>query len=149
MNLSLAHVGTSFTAKDPFQILTARYLERCAPFLRCKTESFKTEEALFAWIDRHHARTPVVPVLLDSHGRTMTSEFFAAWLGAHRQDGVQHIVFAIGPADGWSANALLRAKVILALGSFTLAHPLARLVVAEQIYRATTILTGHPYHTGH
>ncbi len=79
----------------------------------------------------------------------MTSETLAAWIGGHRQEGVQHIVFAIGPADGWSADALLRAKLVLSLGSLTLAHALARLVLAEQLYRTTTILTGHPYHSGH
>jgi len=149
MNVSLAHVGSSFPANDPFQVLTTRYLERCSIFLRTKTETFKTEEALFSWLDRHRGRTPILPVLLDSHGRVMTSEFFAAWLGAHRQNGIQHIAFAIGPADGWSADALLRSKTVLSLGSFTLAHAVARLVLAEQLYRACTILTGHPYHTGH
>ena len=149
MHWTLAHIGSPYTASDPFQVLTARYLERSSSFARSKTEVFKTEEALFAWIDRHRARTPIVPVLLDSHGRSMTSESLAAWIGGHRQDGTQHIVFAIGPPDGWSADALLRAKLVLSLGPFTLAHPIARLVLAEQLYRATTILTGHPYHSGH
>jgi 23S rRNA (pseudouridine1915-N3)-methyltransferase len=58
-------------------------------------------------------------------------------------------VFAIGPASGWSEAALERAKLRLSLGSWTLPHALARLVVAEQLYRAFTILSGHPYHTGH
>lgn len=149
MNVTLAHVGSGFTANDPFQVLTNRYLEWCSPLLRCKAEVFKTEEALFTWIQRHKSRTPIVPVVLDSHGREMSSECFAAWIGAHRQEGVQHIVFAIGPADGWSGDATLRAKLLLSLGSFTLAHAVARLVFAEQLYRACTILTGHPYHSGH
>lgn len=149
MQWTLAHLGPAYTANDPFQILTSRYLDRSSTFARCKSEPFKSEEALFAWIDRHRARTPLVPVLLDSHGRSMTSESLAAWIGAHRQEGTQHIVFAIGPADGWSADALLRARLVLTLGSFTLAHAVARLVLAEQLYRATTILTGHPYHSGH
>jgi 23S rRNA (pseudouridine1915-N3)-methyltransferase len=149
MNVTLAHIGARFTAKDPFQSLTGLYLERCSILLRCQDEAFKSEDAFFTWLDRQHARTQAVPVLLDSRGRPMTSEFFAAWLGAHRQDGVQHIVFAIGPASGWSPAALPRAKVLLSLGSFTYAHALARLVLAEQLYRACTILTGHPYHTGH
>ena len=149
MNLTLAHIGSAFAASDPFQTITARYLERCSPFVRARAETFKTPEALFAWIDRHRSRTPLLTVLFDSHGRTMSSESFAAWLGAQRQEGTQHIVLAIGPADGWSADALLRARLVLSLGPFTLAHAVARLVLAEQIYRATTILTGHPYHTGH
>jgi 23S rRNA (pseudouridine1915-N3)-methyltransferase len=149
MNVTLAHIGARFTAQEPYQILTAQYRERCSVLLRCQDEAFKTEVAFFTWLDRHNARTPIVPVLLDSRGRPMTSEFFAAWLAAHRQDGFQHIVFAIGPASGWSPAALPRAKVLLSLGSFTYAHALARLILAEQLYRACTILTGHPYHTGH
>jgi 23S rRNA (pseudouridine1915-N3)-methyltransferase len=148
MNVTISHIGARFTGSDPFETLTTQYLERCS-ILRCQTEAFKTEDAFFTWLDRQHARTPAVPALLDNRGRSMTSEFFAAWLGAHRQDGVQHIVFAVGPASGWSPAALPRAKVLLSLGSFTYSHALARLVFAEQLYRACTILTGHPYHTGH
>jgi 23S rRNA (pseudouridine1915-N3)-methyltransferase len=149
MNVTVCHIGNRFTASDPFQTLTAAYLERCSICLRCQEEAFKSEDAFFEWLKRHNGRTPTVLVLLDLHGRSMTSEFFAAWLGAHRQDGVQHIVFAIGPPSGWSPAALTYAKTLLSLGSFTYAHALARLILAEQIYRACTILAGHPYHTGH
>jgi 23S rRNA (pseudouridine1915-N3)-methyltransferase len=90
-----------------------------------------------------------VAVLLDSRGRLMTSEDLAAWLGARRDQGTQHLVFAVGPADGWSEAARERAQLLLSLGPMTLAHALARLVMAEQIYRAFTILAGHPYHGGH
>ena len=79
----------------------------------------------------------------------MSSEAFASWLGARRDEGSQHIVFAIGPANGWSEAARKRAHLLFSLGSMTMAHALARLVIAEQIYRAYTILTGHPYHGGH
>jgi 23S rRNA (pseudouridine1915-N3)-methyltransferase len=129
--------------------LAALYLARCAPIAPAASESFKSEDALFTWIDRQRSRSPAFPVLLDSRGKQMTSEVFAAWLGARRDDGAQHIVFAIGPASGWSPDARSRAQLLLSLGSFTLAHALARLVFAEQLYRATTILAGHPYHTGH
>jgi 23S rRNA (pseudouridine1915-N3)-methyltransferase len=149
MNVTISHIGARFTAGDPFQSLTALYLKRSSILLNCQEQAFKSEDTFFAWIERQTGRTPIIPVLLDSRGRAMTSESFAAWLGAHRQDGVQHIVFAIGPAGGWSAAALPRAKLLLSLGSFTYAHALARLILAEQIYRATTILTGHPYHSGH
>ena len=79
----------------------------------------------------------------------MSSEKFAEWLGARRDEGSQHIVFAVGPASGWSEAALKRAHVLLSMGPMTMAHSLARVVMAEQLYRAFTILTGHPYHTGH
>jgi 23S rRNA (pseudouridine1915-N3)-methyltransferase len=104
---------------------------------------------LLEWLGRQQSRTPAVAVLLDSRGRQMTSEAFADWLGARRDEGAQHIVFAIGPASGWSEAARERANLLLSLGPMTMAHSLARLVAAEQLYRAFTILTGHPYHVGH
>ena len=76
----------------------------------------------------------------------MTSETFARWLGRERDEGRQLIVFAIGPADGWSEDSRKRAAQLLSLGPMTMAHELARVVLAEQIYRALTILSGHPYH---
>ncbi len=149
MHVTLAHVGARPRAKDGFNSLTATYLERCSPFARCQAESFRTQEALLDWLGRQQGRTPATTVLLDSRGRQMTSEALAAWLGARRDEGAQNIVFAIGPASGWSDAARTRAHLLLSLGSLTLAHSLARLVMAEQIYRAFTILSGHPYHTGH
>jgi 23S rRNA (pseudouridine1915-N3)-methyltransferase len=101
------------------------------------------------WLDKQQGRTPVMAVLLDSRGRQMSSEVFAAWLGARRDEGTQHVVFAVGPASGWSDAARNRAQLLLSLGPMTMAHALARLVMAEQLYRAFTILTGHPYHAGH
>lgn len=125
------------------------YLGRCSAFARCQAESFRSEDTFFEWVDRQQRRAPVIKVLLDSRGRQMSSETFAAWLGEQRDNGAQQMVFAVGPADGWSEGARKRATLLLSLGSFTLAHALARLVLAEQLYRAFTILSGHPYHSGH
>jgi 23S rRNA (pseudouridine1915-N3)-methyltransferase len=149
MNLSLAHIAARPASKDDFEPLTALYLGRCSTLARCKAESFRTEKALLDWLDKQQGRTPVVVVLLDSRGRQMSSEIFAAWLGARRDQGTQHVVFAVGPASGWSDAARKRAQLLLSLGPMTMAHALARLVMAEQLYRAFTILTGHPYHAGH
>jgi len=149
MNLTLAHIGARPGSKDEVDALTADYLKRCSPFAHCRAEAFRTEEALLDWLKKLEGRTPAVAVLLDSRGRQMTSEVFAAWLGARRDDGMQQIVFAVGPASGWSDVARKRADLLLSLGPMTLAHALARLVMAEQLYRAFTILTGHPYHAGH
>ena len=149
MHLTLAYIGARANSKDGFDALTQVYLDRCSPFARCRSEAFRTEEALLEWLGRQQGRTTAVPVLLDSRGKQMTSEAFAAWLGARRDEGAQHIVFAIGPASGWSEPARERAHLLLSLGTMTMAHALARLVVAEQLYRAFTILTGHPYHAGH
>ena len=149
MHLTLAHIGTRPGSKDGFDGPTQTYLERCAAFAHCQAEAFRSEEAMMEWLARQQRRTPATLVLLDSRGRTMTSEAFAAWLGARRDEGAQHLVFAIGPASGWSGSMLQRANLQLSLGPMTLAHALARLVLAEQLYRAFTILSGHPYHAGH
>jgi 23S rRNA (pseudouridine1915-N3)-methyltransferase len=149
MLITLAYIGARPSSGDPFEPLIQTYLERIASFARCESPAFRTEESLLDWLLKQQARTPAVAVLLDSRGKQMTSEVFAAWLGSRRDEGAQHIVFAIGPASGWSDVSRQRARLVLSLGQFTLAHALARVVMAEQIYRASTILTGHPYHTGH
>ena len=79
----------------------------------------------------------------------MTSESFAEWLGKQRDTSTQQIVFSVGPPNGWSESSRKRASLLLSLGPMTLAHALARVVLAEQLYRAFTILSGHPYHSGH
>lgn len=149
MQLTLAHIGPRPGGKDAFDALAQVYIDRCAAFARCQAEAFRSEEAFFESLARRQGRTPAIPVLLDCRGRQMTSEAFAAWLGARRDDGAQQIVFAIGPASGWSDAGRKQAQLLLSLGSFTMAHALARLVLAEQLYRAVTILSGHPYHAGH
>lgn len=149
MQLTLAHIGPAGGARDPFEALTRMYMDRCQKYVSCDTKAFRTEPAFMDWRSRQVGRTPAVTVLLDSRGRAMTSEAFAAWMGGRRDQGAQHIVFAIGPASGWSQEARAEAGLLVSLGPMTLAHALARVVLAEQIYRAFTILTGHPYHCGH
>lgn len=85
-------------------------------------------------------------IALDEHGKTLTSAAFAAWIGARRDDGRRHAAFLIGGADGHGASVRDKAHLLLSLGPMTLPHGLARAVLAEQLYRATTILSGHPYH---
>lgn len=86
---------------------------------------------------------------MDSGGRLLTSEDFAGAIGDFRDRGVQQIVVGIGGADGWTAEAKQRADLLVSMGRLTLPHGLARVVAAEQIYRAMTILAGHPYHCAH
>jgi 23S rRNA (pseudouridine1915-N3)-methyltransferase len=149
MQVTLAHIGSRIAAKDALDPLVQGYLERCSPLARCGTEGFRSEDAFFEWLTRQQGRTRAEVALLDSRGRQMSSEAFAAWLGARRDEGSQQIVFAVGPASGWSDAARKKASLLLSFGPMTMAHGLARLVIAEQIYRAFTILSGHPYHTGH
>jgi 23S rRNA (pseudouridine1915-N3)-methyltransferase len=94
-------------------------------------------------------RVPAKLILLDARGRTMSSEQLAAWIGQERDTGTQHLHFAIGPADGWSKESREHADLLLSFGPMTFPHELARVMLAEQLYRAFTILAGHPYHSGH
>lgn len=149
MQLTLAHIGGAAGAKDPFDALTRMYLDRCSMYVSCDTRAFRTEQAFWDWVQRQSGRVPAVTVLLDSRGRALASEAFAAWVGARRDQGAQRLVFAVGQADGWSNEARSQGQLLLSLGPMTLAHGLARVVLAEQIYRAFTILAGHPYHCGH
>ena len=92
---------------------------------------------------------PLVPlrtVLLDERGRQLSSEELAALLGRWRDDGVREARFVLGAADGHSADERAGADLLLAMGAMTWPHLLARAMLAEQLYRAATILAGHPYH---
>lgn len=149
MHITLVHIGPRLPARDASEELTGAYLERMAPYVRCVSAVYRDEQAMFEALAKEKSRTATVTVLLDSRGKSLTSEGFAQWIGERRDEGAQHILFAVGPASGWSEDARKRAHLLLSLGPMTLAHALARLVLAEQLYRACTILAGHPYHTGH
>ncbi|WP_185984468.1 23S rRNA (pseudouridine(1915)-N(3))-methyltransferase RlmH [Aureimonas mangrovi] len=84
--------------------------------------------------------------LLDEDGKTLGSEPFAERLGTFRDEGLRDLVFVIGGPDGLSSELKSGAAMVLALGRMTWPHQLARILVAEQLYRAATILSGHPYH---
>lgn len=89
-----------------------------------------------------HSRT----VLLDERGKQLSSEEFAAILGRWRDDGVREARFLIGAADGHGDAARQKADLLIAFGAMTWPHMLARAMLAEQLWRATSILAGHPYH---
>lgn len=82
----------------------------------------------------------------DEHGRAFTSRAFAGELERLRDQGARRMVFMIGGADGLAAELLSSADSKLAFGPQTWPHALARVMLAEQIYRAATILAGGPYH---
>jgi len=84
-------------------------------------------------------------VVCEVNGRQMTSERFSAWLQAERERA-RDVAFLIGGATGLGESARARASDTLALAPWTLPHELARLVLAEQLYRAGTIVRGEPYH---
>lgn len=168
MRIWIAAVGAR--PREGFDELARLYLNRIAPLLpgaggKAAVEApvHRSEEALWEAVERERTRTAPRVVLLDERGRQMASEAFASWLGRERDEGRQLLIFAIGPADGWKQQGTaLRVHdagrsrsaepasdaMLLSLGPMTLAHELARVVLCEQIYRALTILKGHPYHRG-
>ena len=129
--------------------LVQDYVARAARFTPVSAQPFRTVEELLAATERRTGRTPPHRILLDSRGRACTSEQFASTVRELRDSATQDLLLAIGPPDGWSASARDGADLLLSLGPMTLPHELALVVLAEQTYRALTILAGHPYHSGH
>jgi 23S rRNA (pseudouridine1915-N3)-methyltransferase len=145
MKLKLAWIGRT---KDPaVQALREEYTKRTSRYIQIETQEFSSEEALLKWIDKIAPRPYFVA--LDSRGKQLSSEELAEFIGKHQDRGTQAMLFAIGPPNGFSDAALEASQYQLSMGKMTLAHELALVVLAEQIYRAFTILKGHPYHCGH
>lgn len=90
--------------------------------------------------------TPCRTVLLDERGRDLGSDGFAQILSRWRDDGVREARFVIGAADGHAETERAEADMLLAFGKATWPHLLARAMLMEQLYRASAILAGHPYH---
>lgn len=136
--------------KDPaIQSLTAEYLKRLTYYAEVEGMVLSTEAALLKLRERAGRRPAHSIILLDSRGKQMSSEEFAKFLDDQQNRNPQPLLFAVGGPDGFSENARQSASFVLSLGRMTLAHELARVVVLEQLYRAFSILKGHPYHLGH
>lgn len=85
-------------------------------------------------------------VRLDEHGRQLSSKAFATDLARRRDDGMSDLAFLIGGASGYSSEVIARAPETIAFGPQTWPHKLVRPMLAEQLYRAASILAGTPYH---
>lgn len=85
-------------------------------------------------------------VLLDERGLNLSSPQFAERLATIRDGGARHVTFAIGGPDGHEARLRKKAVLLWSFGALTWPHQLVRIMLAEQLYRAATILGGHPYH---
>ena len=106
------------------------------------TDERRREEA--AALATHRADAALF--LLDERGRNPSSEDFAALIARLRDEGRKHLVLAIGGPDGHDAASRDAADYIVSFGAQTWPHQLVRVMLAEQLYRAATILSGHPYH---
>jgi 23S rRNA (pseudouridine1915-N3)-methyltransferase len=143
-------VGWIGKTKDPaIQALTADYLKRLRHYAEAEGMTFANEEALLALRERTGTRPAHSIVLLDPRGKQLSSEELATFLEDHQNRSPHPLLFAIGDADGFSEEARKSASFVLSLSRMTFPHELARVVLLEQLYRALSILKGHPYHLGH
>lgn len=158
MRISLFAVGR--LKAGPEKDLASRYLDRFAKagpavgleFLRLvevpesrasNPETRKREEA--AALDKALPEGSLL-ILLDERGKSLNSENFANTIGRLRDSGKRDLMVAIGGADGLDPDLHARADAVLNLGAMTWPHQVVRILIAEQLYRAVTILSGHPYH---
>lgn len=146
MKLRVAWVGK--TKEAAILSLSSEYLKRLGRYVAADAHELDSEDAVLKLASKAGRTAPVL-VLLDSRGKQLTSEELAGLLREEQNRGTQELIFALGPADGWSEDARKRANKLLSLGKMTLPHELARVVLLEQLYRGFTILAGHPYHSGH
>ncbi len=145
------------TKEPAIQSLTDEYLKGISRYVTVEGVALRDEAALLQMC----GRTPVAKTsktksvakstlaLMDSRGKQFSSEEFARFLGDYQDRNPLPLVFAVGSADGFSQAARGAAQHTISFGKMTLPHELARVVLLEQVYRAFTILKGHPYHSGH
>jgi 23S rRNA (pseudouridine1915-N3)-methyltransferase len=129
----------------PEHDLTQRYLKMS----RWPIDLVEIDDRKAGAADRMRRAIPTgsIVVALDGRGEQISSETLAKKLGAWRDQG-RDVTFLIGPADGIDPALRKSADATFAFGAATWPHLLARVLLAEQLYRAHTILTGHPYHRG-
>ncbi len=144
MQVILVTIGGS-ARRSALGELAGEYIKRSSLAFEASWQSLRAVRDLEALCEK----TGAFLILLDSTGKAEASEAFAGRLGGLRDNGRRVVVLAIGPPDGWTAAQLAVADHRLSLGPMTLPHALATAVLAEQIYRAATILARHPYHLGH
>ena len=143
MKLRIGWIGK--TKEPAIQTLTDDYLKQLSHYAHAQGIAMKDESALL----KLRGRQASTLVLLDTRGKQLSSEEFAQFLANHQDRNPSPLMFAVGPANGFTAETRQEANLLLSLGKMTLAHELARVVLLEQLYRAFTILKGHPYHLGH
>jgi 23S rRNA (pseudouridine1915-N3)-methyltransferase len=154
VKIKIAWVGK--TKEPAIQSLTDEYLKRISRYTLVEGTTLRDEAAILQMAGvkstsahKFSGAEKSTLVLLDSRGKQLSSEEFARFVGDYQNRNPVPLILAIGPADGFSEAARSAAQQIISLSKMTLPHELARVVLLEQLYRAFTILKGHPYHFGH
>jgi 23S rRNA (pseudouridine1915-N3)-methyltransferase len=141
MKIHLVMLGK--TRRPEIRALLDDYLARIRRFADVQLTELREDSA--ASLRKLTLDSTATIVLLDEAGKPQTSAQFAKWLGETRDRGTREIAFLCGGAEGFPEALRRRATQKLSLSSLTFSHELARAMLAEQLYRAFAILTGHPY----
>jgi 23S rRNA (pseudouridine1915-N3)-methyltransferase len=130
------------TRRPELHALLDDYVKRIGRYTPIEVAEVRDESAARKKLDADRAATVI---LLDAAGKTFDSEAFAKWLGELRDRGSRELIFLCGDAEGFPDGLCQRAQQKISLGAMTFSHELARVMLAEQIYRAFAILSGSPY----
>jgi 23S rRNA (pseudouridine1915-N3)-methyltransferase len=140
MKIRLLMLGK--TRRPEMNAVLADYAKRISRSCPIELTEVRDGEAALKKLDADRAATAL---LLDAGGKAYDSAAFAKWLGEHRDRGTREIIFVCGDADGFPEPLRERVKQKFSLSQMTYSHELARVMLAEQIYRAFAILSGSPY----
>ena len=140
MRLLLLMLGK--TRRPEMRAALEDYVKRISHQTPIEAVEVRDVSAALKRLDADRAATTV---LLDAGGKTFSSEALAKWLGEHRERGTRQIIFLCGDANGFPDELRARAQINLSLSAMTFSHELARVMLAEQLYRAFAILSGSPY----
>ena len=140
MRLRLILLGK--TRRPELRALFDDYIKRIGRSCPVEVSEVRDGDAAIRKLDAERAR---VAFLLDASGKPLDSASLVRWLGEQRDRGTREIVFVCGDADGFSENLRQRVAQRLSLSPMTYSHELARVMLAEQLYRALAVLSGSPY----
>jgi 23S rRNA (pseudouridine1915-N3)-methyltransferase len=141
MNIRLVMLGK--TRREEIRTLLDDYVRRIRHYAEIEINELR--DATPAALRKLKIDPAARVVLLDADGKQFTSRQFAHWLGDLRDRGAREVLFLCGDAEGFPGDLRARATQRISLSTLTMPHEFARVVLAEQIYRAFAILAGHPY----
>jgi 23S rRNA (pseudouridine1915-N3)-methyltransferase len=140
MKIRLLMLGK--TRRPELTSVLSDYLKRISRSCSIELTEVRDADAAIKKLDADRAATAL---LLDAAGKVFDSSAFARWLAEQRDRGTREIIFVCGDADGFPDSLRERVKQKISLSAMTYSHELARVMLAEQIYRAFAILSGSPY----
>jgi 23S rRNA (pseudouridine1915-N3)-methyltransferase len=140
MRLQLVMLGK--TRRPELRVIIDDYVKRISRYAPIEVTELRESEAA---LKKFAFDQPSTIVLLDDAGKSLDSKGFAKWLGEHRDRSARQLIFVCGGADGFPEHVRCQAQQRLSLSTMTYSHELARVMLAEQLYRAFAILAGSAY----